>query len=482
MSLIGLQTHLQEIGVVVPDGLSLEALSKDAQSYHWTKDQWVLFLGWLANDPAFSALFSGKTLRTFNDSLGIAKHSQSDGFKRFFSTVAAAPIIQLTATKSEEKMLMALSFCPLLESHLSNTCQNAVVAYFDEKLRDLQQLLNGNSEKEIVSAVHTFLSPQRIALLGGLDHQHYRPLTQLVEMVSKLLFHPKMSAGGMLQLLQWLEKLPLQQEHNVQLEGFKRDIKNGKYSFSSSRIPWLRFSLIIGAGLIALGLLLVIFFMPVSKVETTAQEETSYMELTPQERRSIDSLLSTRKEEAKKHVEQALEEDIPVAEGELVMGPVFKNPTFNAIYAAWRKCDTVPFSKTFAAAIPTKQYLPGTLALGTKRGQINATFINEFDLTALVIVFSESAPFNTYSQFVAPNAQLKMQLKPGERLVVVPGSKIKKQLPAKALPYEQVDDRFFEQLENIFEVKKVSGPLKLVYKAAGREVYLVDLNSGLELP
>lgn len=480
MATLGLQMHLEQLGVELPAEISLERLALDQYSYVWTKDQWLVFIGWLSNNSVLFQAAQGHFSRSFEDQLNISKHTQAEGFKRFFTALVEQQLLSFAENADLKALIVALSFCTIVEDDLATRLQQKAVHHLDAHLDRLELSFPKMEWSKVVQQSDAFLNENGIALFRLLDHKHYRPITRTVELLSKQMYHSKATLGGMLQLVAFAERLPLETTHAQQLDTFKRELKQGKYVFTTTRTSWLRLSLLIVGALIALGILGLVFFIPVTSHPTKVQEETSYMSLSVQERRSIDSLLSQRKTMAQQRLQQAMEEEIPVAEGELVMGPVFKNPTFNDYYTTWRKKDSLPFAKTFSTAKASQQVLPQTLALTTRKGGIDVHFFNEFNLVGLVVVFSETAPYRCYSQFVAPGEQLSFKVNAADRLVVLPGSSIPKQLQKNGLPFEQVDDRFFSELETIYRVKSVKGPLKLVWKAAGnRQVFLVDLNAGL---
>jgi hypothetical protein len=70
----------------------------------------------------------------------------------------------------------------------------------------------------------------------------------------------------------------------------------------------------------------------------------------------------------------------------------------------------------------------------------------------------------------------------GDFVLVLPGGKIPPHLNMKDLPFNEVDERFFSKLSEIYRVRDF-GPdnLSLIWESIStREMYLVDLNMGLE--
>jgi hypothetical protein len=83
---------------------------------------------------------------------------------------------------------------------------------------------------------------------------------------------------------------------------------------------------------------------------------------------------------------------------------------------------------------------------------------------------------------VSEKTLFQFTINEGDFILALPGGKIPAKLQMNGLPFKEVDERFFSKLSDIYRVRDF-GPdnLNLVWESIStREIYLVDLNMGLE--
>ena len=223
-------------------------------------------------------------------------------------------------------------------------------------------------------------------------------------------------------------------------------------------------------------------YLPAEKEIVLGQDETSFMELSQKERNELDSLLDAYKQKQEFIEGQNDSYILDEPPSELITINSDSKSLFWTYYKNWSKHEKDQFALNFSSKNKSTDILPRTMQLHANSGKATGAFTNESKMCALVIIFDELNPDYMWSQFVQPGDKVKFYINPEvEKLVIVPGGEIAKKLTLDKLPFNQVNEQFFQHLDKIYTVTEAE-KFKLVYKDFGKNgVVLIDLNKVLAL-
>ncbi|MNE22638.1 hypothetical protein D3C80_1158550 [compost metagenome] len=329
--------------------------------------------------------------------------------------------------------------------------------------------------------IDAFLTPNLIAALNLLNINHYRVKTQLLEFFMSLAYHPKSSTRFLMYLSNKLLEINYTAEHKRQLSEFGTDVKKGKIVVESTRVSWLRLSVIILLLVLCTGGIIALFFVEADPEQDIAQEQTAYMSFSKEERQKLDSMITEVKSEQHMVNDAQLDSNIPFVGVDLIRKRNWSNELFQKLYQHWGNNDSVPFTKFFTKDNKfTKPYI-NTNNLNKKEGQIDVEFHNETDLMVLIVVFQNNRNEPVYTKYVNSKTLGEWKMNNGEHLVVLPGSKVPSNLKFGNLPFKELDQHFYENLGIAYYVDSFSGKrIKLVWENLGNNnSYLVDLSNAL---
>jgi len=484
MSVIAAKQKLEEANLEHISWLNPEYLQFNPTFLSSSAEELRIFVSWTAQQSfLIDFLENGKLDQTYTDSLQLSRHAKYESY-RVFITALLYPILKEKA-KTIVNFKVAhnvLSMSVLLTEKEQDVLQDEVNAWLEktrEKVRS--SIATARSDQAIYFILETELSKEFWAVLNAFNARHYRVKTTWLELLIGTVSHKHASARLLNFVISRLEFLELRDEHKEEIKDLKKQLQKGKVSFEKTRIPWTKAILITLILLIVAGGLVGIWFIPANPEPLVVQEDTSFMELTQEERNKIDSLITSVKQEEVRKMQQGLDSDLPEPVAELVTRNTNSNAVFWEYYTGWNALKPVDYAKTFSLSKKESRVLPKTKAINKSTGATTVGFINDSKLTALVVLFDDYEG-TTYTRFVAAGEQLKFNCKEGMFLLVLPGSDCSSNLNSNHLPFNQINEYFFRELETIYSINGNAISMKLVLEDfSSNGTILVDLDGGLSL-
>lgn len=443
----------------------------------------LVFISWTEENRSLIQLLEKRNFNElFTDNSRIQEHALFREFKVFIEPFLYQVFTENLNKISNENIHFLMSYSVLLPDYRQNLVQDSLSEWIFEQKELLEKTLKkARKDTDLHRQIDAFLTPNLIAALNLLNINHYRVKTQLLEFFMGLTYHPKSSTRFLMYLSNKLLGINYTEEHKKQLSEFGTDVKKGKIVVESTRVSWLRLSVIILLLILCTGGIVALFFVEADPEEDIAQEQTAYMALSKEERQKLDSIITEVKSEEHMVNDAQLDSNIPFVGTDLIKKRSWKNELFQKLYQHWGDNDSVPFTKFFTKEEKfTKPYI-NTKNLGKKAGQIAVDLHNQTNLMVLVVVFKNGEKEPVYTKYINPKTLGEWKMDNGEYLVVLPGSKVPANPKFGNLPFKEVDQHFYENLGIAYYVDSFKGKqIKLVWEDLGNnESYLVDLSGAL---
>lgn len=486
MSVEVVKQKLIAAGIEPENWLNPEHLQFSAFFHQLSENELAVYFGWLKQQKQLILLLKrDPNVTGFQNEFNISKHAQFDQFK-LFVTPLVYPVLKEKSQKITDlnTARIAVSFSTVLDEEHQDRIQDSLAEWLDNFRFNFQKHLEtAPTDQYIFNYIHQELTPEFWELLNSFNPRHYRVKAKWMEIMVNFIRHKKASKRLIQGILSKLTLLDVNAEHRAELNALKNDIRLGKIKVEAVRLPWKRI-LVLSSVLIVLTLSVFwIMLIPAQREKRTVQEDTSFMELSPTERMELDSLLDDYKKKNVLSGDESYDQYLQTPPSELVTLHASSEELFWKYHRAWKKKNNAAFSPSFTSSNKSKKLLPGTLSLKNKKGSSYCAFTNKSKFCALVIVFDEMDADYMYCEFVQPGEKFKFAINPKfEKLVIAPGGEIEKTLTKNDLPFKQVNQSFFYQLDKIYTVEADVPKFKLVYEDYGTNgVALIDLNKVLSL-
>ncbi|MNJ83283.1 hypothetical protein D3C87_06990 [compost metagenome] len=443
----------------------------------------LVFISWTEENRSLSHLLQKRDFtELFADHSRIEQHALFAEYKTFIEPFLYPVFTERFNSVSDKNIHFFMSYSVLLPDYQQNLVQDSLSEWIFQQKESLEKgLKKAKKDKDLHRQIDAFLTPNLIAALNLLNINHYRVKTQLLEFFMSLAYHPKSSTRFLMYLSNKLLEINYTAEHKRQLSEFGTDVKKGKIVVESTRVSWLRLSVIILLLVLCTGGIIALFFVEADPEQDIAQEQTAYMSFSKEERQKLDSMITEVKSEQHMVNDAQLDSNIPFVGVDLIRKRNWSNELFQKLYQHWGNNDSVPFTKFFTKDNKfTKPYI-NTNNLNKKEGQIDVEFHNETDLMVLIVVFQNNRNEPVYTKYVNSKTLGEWKMNNGEHLVVLPGSKVPSNLKFGNLPFKELDQHFYENLGIAYYVDSFSGKrIKLVWENLGNNnSYLVDLSNAL---
>lgn len=443
----------------------------------------LIFISWTEeNRSLIKALEQGEFTELFSDTSRIGEHALFGEYKTFIEPFLYPVFTEKFSTVSDKNIHFFMSYSALLPAYQQNLVQDSLSEWIFRQKEALEQTLKkAKKDTDLHRQTDQFLSENLVAALNLLNVNHYRVKTQLLEFFMSLAYHPKSSSRFLMYLSAKLLKVNYTAEHRKQLTEFGTDVKKGRIVVESTKVSWLRLSVVILLLVLCTGGIIALFFIEADPEEDLAQEQTAYMSFSKEERAKLDSLITEAKSEHRMVEDAQLDSNIPFVGVDLTQKRNWNNELFRKMVQHWGNNDSVPFTKFFTKENSHVKYYTGTKNLDQKKGEIDAEFHNETDLAVLVVVFQDNKKEPVYTKYIPSKTVEGWKMNPGEHLVVLPGNKAPSNPKFGNLPFKELDQHFYENLGIAYFLDEFSGKqIKLVWENLGNNnSYLVDLSGAL---
>lgn len=485
MSIDAAKLKLQEAGIEPEQWLDLGILQFAGIFHRSTPQELAVYYEWTKQQDLIVKLLSGKIKKEiYTDKLGISKHAQFENFKEFV-TPLVFPVLKQKAKdiSSCEDALSVMSFTMLLQDNEQDQVQDIVVLWLEGyKTEFLSKINTAASDQVIYNEIHHYLTENFWKVLNAFNKRHYRVKAMWMELLTNFVRHQKASKRLVQAILLKLTLLEVNQEHRAELNQMENDVRTGRIVIEKNHVPWKRVIILSAVCLVLVLGITWLMYIPAEREVVLAQDETSFMELSQKERNELDSLLDAYKQKQTLIEQQGDDHFLDLPPSELITINSDSKSLFWTYYKNWSKHEKDQFALHFTSKNKSTKILPKTNELNSNTGKATCAFTNESKMCALVIVFDELNPDYMWCQFVQPGDKVKFSINPEvEKLVIVPGGEISKKLALDRLPFEQVNEQFFQHLDKIYTITEET-KFKLVYKDFGKNgVVLIDLNKVLML-
>lgn len=465
--------------------LNPEATEMDqVQSLRISSDpKGVIFASWTEeNGSLLKTLKTGTFSELFADTSRLQEHALFEEYKGFIELYLFPVFTDQFQAVSMKNIHFFMSFSVLLPDYQQNLVQDSLSDWIFRQKEVLSLAVNkAKKDTDLHRLVDSFLKPELILALDLLNAIHYRVKTQLLEFFIGLTYHPKSSSRFLVYLSNKLLEIRFTAEHRKQISQFGSDVKRGKIVVETSRVSWLRLSLMILLLLGITGGMIALFFLEADPETDLLQEQTAYMEFSKEEREKLDSLITEIKRESRSLDDAPLDSNLPFVGVDLVKKRNWNNERFNDLYRQWANNDSVPYTTFFTQAKAASKPYAGTRDLDHKTGQIEVELHNETDRMVLIVVFRDDNKEPVYTKYLQAKKLAEWKISIGEYLFVLPGNKVPSDLHFGELPFRELDAHFFENLGIAYRVDQINGKrIKLVWENLGNnESYLVDLSGAL---
>ncbi len=442
-----------------------------------------IFASWTEeNSSLIKTLKNRDFSELFIDTSKLQEHALFEEYKGFIELYLFPIFTAQFSSVSAKNIHFLMSYSVLLPDYQQNLVQDSLSDWIFKQKEELSLVTNkARKDTDLHRLVDSFLSTNMITALDLLNVNHYRVKTQLLEFFMSLAYHPKSSTRFLVFLTNKLLEIHFTEEHKKQLSNFGTDVKKGKIVVESTRVPWLRLSLVILILLVCVGGIIAIFFVEADPETDMLQEKTAYMEFSKEERLKLDSLISKVKSEDRTFNNSQLDSDLPFVGVDLVKKRRWNNTLFNELYQSWANSDSVPFTRFFTQGKSFGKPYVKTKDLDRKAGNIAVELHNETDRMILIVVFQNNKKEPLYTEYLEAKTLTEWKINAGEYIFVLPGNKIPSNAKFGDLPFRELDTHFFENLGIAYRVDNINGKrIKLVWENLGNnESYLVDLSGAL---
>lgn len=465
--------------------MSIDQLSKAYFIESIQHEKQLLFATWTEENKALlEVLESGTVQSVYVDRVALTSHQLFEEYQAFIRSFLTPILSENCINLDFKKVQKIMSFTVLLGKTDQDKIQERIALFFGQLQDELQQSIKKvSSDQQLFETLKQVLTVEFWQTINLFNERYYRVRTNFLEFLLALAYHKHSSRRLMVFIIAELKQLQLTNEHLKELLQVEKDLKSGKYVFESTKMPWKRLIALSAAALFLVLLGVGVWFIPNHPEEDQLQEKTSFMSFSPEERKELDSLIESAKQEQLK-ADEAMNEDqfLPEAPAQLVVRNSWENNIFNKIYQSWSLNDSVASSMSLVNGKKDSRAFPGTKHLRAKKGSKAVEFHNSTNLNVLLVVFKNKAKEPVYTAYVSEKTLFQFTINEGDFILALPGGKIPAKLQMNGLPFKEVDERFFSKLSDIYRVRDF-GPdnLNLVWESIStREIYLVDLNMGLE--
>jgi len=448
-------------------------------------EEFVLFLDWTEQERNLATLLTeGGAILPFQNTTNVVNHALFARFQSFITPFLTKKLNALMQEDSIETWRKGMTYLVLLNEREADVIQSTVYHHLREQHNLLTpQILQARTETVMHELIQKNFTPQLVELLNLFTVSFYRAKTMWVDTLVEVAHHKHSSKRLVLYFIKELNQLTLNADHLQELRDMERMVKNNTVTVESKKTS-IKQIIAIAASIIALVLLIgVIWWLPTEPVHDKPQEKTAFMDFTPEERVTMDSLLHQIKQQRQGNDNQIDQQDLNYVGEELIVSIPWSNIQAEELISRWHEKDSMVRTPL---SVDSKKYpfpFPTTEALDDKNGTVEAKFQNDTELSVFIMVFKDRADEWVYSSYVEKGGIISFKLNPGEQMLVLPGSRVPKDLDADDLPFYQVDSRFFENLDKPYTVSDFSPKkVKLVWKALNTyDFFLLDVNGALKV-
>lgn len=449
---------------------------------HLQTESFVLYMDWIEQETQLTRLLEkAPDAQAFTNTTRILQHALFPAFRKFVTPILYPVVLEKVRSGDAENLRTCMTYICLLEEREADLVQHEVFGHFQKRIDEAEtEISKAKKEDDLLRIFRSFFSPVLLETLNHFTQSYYRVKTAWLMVFRSMAHHHASTRRLVVHMIGELRKLDLNKDHLNELIDLEKSIKSGAVKVENDSVNVKRLLILGSVAVLVVALIIVIWRLPTEPVYDEKQEKTAFMDFTPAERATMDSLLRNVQLEREMPDNRIDPGDMDYVGEELIVNIPLNNQDAEYLISEWRKqeADSMNGNPESAYSKPDKRVFPMTEPLKDKSGSIRVKFQNDTDLSVFIMVFRDRADEWVYGQYLEKQGILDFKLNPGEQLLVLPGSKPPRSLRAENGPFEQVDSRFFKALDEPYTVdQNAPSKAKLVWKNVnGRDFYLIDLN------
>ncbi|MES2556872.1 MAG: hypothetical protein V4604_12020 [Bacteroidota bacterium] len=448
-------------------------------------EEFVLFLDWTEQERNLASLLSENgPLLAFQNTTHLLRHALFTRFQQFITPFLSKKLNKLMQEGNMEIWQKGMTYLVLLNEREADVVQSTVYEHLRQQHTLLTpQIFRASSEKELHELLLKNLTQQLTDLLNLFTLSFYRAKTMWVETLVAVAHHRHSSKRLVLYLIKELNRLNLNADHLQELRDMERMVKNNTLKVENRKTNAKTYFIIPIGVVTLLFLIRLIWWLPTEPERDKPQEKTAFMDFTPEERATMDSLLHQVKQQREGTDNQVDRPDLDYVGEDLIVNIPWNNLQAEELISRWREKDSLGRKPLSADSKKDDRSFPMTEALKDKTGTVTAKFQNDTELSVFIMIFKDRADEWVFTGYVEKGGITTFKLNPGEQMLVLPGSQVPRDLDYDDLPFYQTDSRFFESLGKPYTVSDFSPKkVKLVWKALNSyDFYLLDVSGALKV-
>ena len=357
-------------------------------------EEFVLLLDWAEQERNLASLLdeNGGSLEPFQNTTHLVSHALFAKFQQFITPFLSKKLNQLMQSGDMDTWQKGMTYLVLLNEREADVVQSIVYGHLHAQHALLTpQILKARSENELHELLRKNLTPQLTELLNRFTLSFYRAKTMWVETLVEVAHHKHSSKRLVLYLIKELNQLALNADHLEELRDMERMVKNNTVKVENKKTS-IKQIIAIAASLIALVVLIgVIWWLPTEPEPDKPQEKTAYMDFTPEERATMDSLLHQVKQQREGSDNQIDRPDMDYVGQDLIVNIPWNNLQAEQLISQWREKDSLGRTPLSADSKKYDNPFPSTEALKDKTGTVSAKFQNDTQLSVFILGFQRQS-------------------------------------------------------------------------------------------
>lgn len=457
----------------------------------------LLFQRWIESNTALYNLINSGVLAEYRDAQGLASHRLFSDFKVYVSRYLTNRLLALQPQSNETVLLELSSYLPLLDDDNRYVVEDQLFKTIQKGLEQIEKnCLNWATETVIMAEVMPLVSDEIIERMNASSKASYSNKLFYVDTLLKTLYAPGCTPRFANWLIKRLELLDLNQEHQERITQFKRDLASGELKVRNTTFVKGKGKRRILPALVLLSLsalvFWVVYFKPFNQKDAiTDKRQSSFAELTEQERREIDSLVQTMNTGI---IPDGEELDPGVFSGGTVLSlrTAFQNELMEQIYEDHNRDARLSYLFPADSCGKGIKFMPyvGAKAINKNKSGAACVLRNESDYQLVVYVADNKVGGNVYTTDLKKGEIMEFTFAKGQVITVVAGEKFAPFVPPVGATNDQLpspayaqhfcerDHNFEETINRSFVMHSQHTKGKFVVAGKkGQYVQFIDLTS-----
>jgi hypothetical protein len=454
--------------------------------------QKLVFIQWIGQNNALQQflLENGLPKVPFKDTYKWLEHLLFAEFRIFLKPFLLPRILQFSSETDPEKIKLLFSYLILLpeEDRMFNE-QLLYRSVENETKRLVEETNRVKSSKELLKLFTALSSANVLSITQGLSRSSYHLRIAYVDRVLEVLNNKwctPLLAGRILDALQTLDLNP---EHDKKLSELRRELKGGK--LITDEVPFFQrlnrkvyFGLVAFAILVSLTIFLALW-RPSTENEPLTGDVSSFEQFSIDERKQIDSLLRSRygqgPTDSTEYDQYLWQQGSGLS---LAIRNKLRNVEMEKVYNDWlldaelhlkglfTNCDSLKRQKTLSSGIvkPIDSY----------SGKEQMFLLNESAYTVIMYVFKDQRNSPVYAKLIPSGKEINFNIDRADKILFVAGNVLVpfvKPPHISDVPSTEFREHFCETDQNLQESLSIFYSLDFPFSGKNKLMLRGDANS-----